>query len=800
MERTPERAWRKPFGAVVLGFWRYQMSPLTNPVNSQAETTQASRLSDAEITRLQETAERLQYAADATLDGMWDWDIATGDVHFSPQWARLLGYEPEEIPQRVEFFFTVLHPDDVEPVRRSIEDHFAGRIAVKQHEVQLRTKAGVYRWFLDRGKVVERAADGTPLRMVGTITDITHRTRVEADLVAATQLLEEAQAVARTGNWSFDLATGEAKWSKYLFTLHGRSPEDGVLAVGEVADRFEPQDAERLQRAIARTREEGTPYTLILRTRGFNADVWWVRSEGRARRDATGAIVGLFGTTTDVTAEVEREEALRVARNQADAASRAKSEFLANMSHEIRTPLTAILGFAELLRDDPTVAADAEGRTQTVDMIRDAGQHLLTVLNDVLDLSKIEAARMTVESIETPLVSILNEVERLTRPASMRKGVAVAMVFATPLPDRVRSDPTRLRQMLLNLVGNAVKFTDVGQVTIIARCDERPAGSELIIDVADTGPGMSDEQAASLFQPFEQVDRSVTRRHGGSGLGLVITRRLAALMSGSVTLAETKVGAGSRFRLSIPIEVLPDATFVPSPESASLFETQLPPARAAQPAVTLSARVLVAEDLLDNQKLIQIHLANAGAVVACALNGRIALAMLEEARASGQPFDLLVTDLHMPEMDGYTLVETLRSRGDDIPIVALTARASAEDARECLAIGCDAVSVKPLDSSQFLATCARCVDERAAICTIPPENHRGSEDRILHNSTRLTTEDTESTDGAQRAKKACCEVVSGHPASIPASIQASIPASIQASIPASIPASIHGRSQTSPDQ
>jgi PAS domain S-box-containing protein len=707
----PDNRWRGSFGR--LGFWLAHMSPVPHAVNSTVGAAQASRLSDAEITRLQATAERLQYAADATFDGLWDWNIATGDVHFSPQWARLLGYEPEEVPQRVEFFFAALHPDDVEAVRRSLEEHFAGRIAVKQHEVQLRTKTGTFRWFLDRGKVVERAADGTPLRMVGTITDITHRKRVEADLVAATQLLEEAQAVARTGNWSFDIATGEAKWSKYLFTLHGRNPDDGVLAVGEVIDRFEPEDAERLQRAIARTREDGTPYTLILRTRGFNPHVRWVRSEGRARRDASGAIVGLFGTTTDVTAEVEREEALHVARNQADAASRAKSEFLANMSHEIRTPLTAILGFAELLRSDPVVAADADRRTQAVDMIRDAGQHLLTVLNDVLDLSKIEAARMTAESIETPLVSILNEVERLTRPASLRKGVPVTMIFATPLPDCVRSDPTRLRQMLLNLVGNAVKFTDVGRVTIIARCDERPAGTELIIDVVDTGPGMSDEQAASLFQPFEQVDRSVTRRHGGSGLGLVITRRLAALMGGSVTLAETRVGEGSRFRLSLPVEVLPHATYVPSPESASVYGTQPAAARVDPPAVKLSARVLVAEDLLDNQKLIQIHLANAGAVVACALNGRVALGMLDEARATGQPFDLLVTDLHMPEMDGYTLVETLRSRGDDIPIVALTARAAAEDARECLAIGCNAVAVKPLDSPQFLATCARCIHEAA---------------------------------------------------------------------------------------
>ena len=393
---------------------------------------------------------------------------------------------------------------------------------------------------------------------------------------------------------------------------------------------------------------------------------------------------------------------LREARAKAESASRAKSEFLANMSHEIRTPLTAILGFTDLLREDGNLAAAPEGRLQAIETIRNAGQHLLTVINDLLDISKIEADKMTVEKISTPLVELLHEVTSLMRPRATGKGVAFTTRLATAVPEHVLSDPTRLRQILMNLTGNAVKFTEAGAVSVTARVEATNGRSCLAFDIEDTGPGMSHEQAGRLFSAFGQGDSTVTRRHGGTGLGLTISRRLAALMGGDVTLLRTEPGKGSCFRLLLPLEPVAGSGVATSMDSVA--PAAAPVSRAA--TMALVGRILLAEDGLDNQRLIAFHLKKAGAQVDVADNGRIALDMITAAAAAGRPYALLVSDMQMPEMDGYTLTRTLREGGSTLAIVALTAHAMAEDRKRCLAAGCDDYATKPIDKARLVATCA----------------------------------------------------------------------------------------------
>ncbi len=242
------------------------------------------------------------------------------------------------------------------------------------------------------------------------------------------------------------------------------------------------------------------------------------------------------------------------ALEKAESASRAKSEFLANMSHEIRTPMTAILGFTDVLRDEGSKALASEERNKLLNTIKSAGEHLLTVINDILDLSKIEANKMTVEQINTPLVGVLCDIESMMRSRATGKGLAFEIVLSAPIPEYVISDPTRVRQILVNLVGNSVKFTEVGKVTVTASVEKRVRQSWLSIEVADTGQGMTVEQSEQLFIPFSQADATVTRKYGGTGLGLSICRRLAALMGGNVTLVKTELGFGSCFRLELPIE------------------------------------------------------------------------------------------------------------------------------------------------------------------------------------------------------------------------------------------------------
>jgi len=371
--------------------------------------------------------------------------------------------------------------------------------------------------------------------------------------------------------------------------------------------------------------------------------------------------------------------------------------------------LTAILGYTDLLREDGDLVRAPQRRLQAIDTITGAGQYLLTVINDVLDLSKIEAGKMTIEQVETPLVKILLEVAALVRPRAAEKGVELRVHLDSPVHERVLSDPTRLRQILMNLAGNAAKFTESGRVTLAAREEQSAGEARLVIEVEDTGPGLTPELASRLFVAFSQADASVTRKHGGTGLGLTICRRLAELMGGSVTLARTAPGQGSCFRLELPLVPAPQAALVASLETPSPVVQPKAPLSAAR----LSGRILVAEDGRDNQRLIALHLSRAGAQVQIAENGRIALEMLEQAEASGQPFDLLLTDMQMPELDGYTLARTLRERGSALAIVALTAHAMADDRQKCVEAGCNDYTTKPIDRNTLIEACARWIGKQA---------------------------------------------------------------------------------------
>jgi signal transduction histidine kinase/DNA-binding response OmpR family regulator len=522
------------------------------------------------------------------------------------------------------------------------------------------------------------------------------------------QQLADAQSMARLGSWSFDSATHQLQWSAELFQLFGRDNTDGAPTPEQVADEhYHPDEVPVLRAAIQHTLDSGEPYSLLLRTAERNPSVRWVRAEGRVQRRADGTRVGLIGTVMDVTDAIEREEALRQAQQYAEGANRSKSEFLANMSHEIRTPLTAILGHTDLLREDAVRNGAPRDQLQGLETIQRAGEHLLTVLNDILDISRIEAGRLEIEPVACDLPALLLDVESLMRARAAAKGFTLETRLRNAVPSRVVADPTRVRQILMNLVGNAVKFTEHGRVTIEAGVEHNAEQDWLTITVDDTGPGMSEQQQTLLFQPFTQADGSVTRRHGGTGLGLTICRRLATLMGGDVRLLHTAPGRGSRFELRLVLHAIDSAPCIDQLDSTRLEQADAAAIGAQRPPVlALRGRILLAEDGEDNQRLIALLLRAAGADVTVAPNGRQALEALEWASAAGAPFDLLVTDMQMPEMDGYTLAGTLRARGETMPIIALTAHAMGEDRTRCLEAGCDDYASKPIDRIALIATCA----------------------------------------------------------------------------------------------
>ena len=392
---------------------------------------------------------------------------------------------------------------------------------------------------------------------------------------------------------------------------------------------------------------------------------------------------------------MERTTELVTARDAAEAASRAKSDFLAKMSHEIRTPMTAILGYADLLREDALSTKDREEHLTT---IRRNGEHLLAVINDILDVSKIEAGKMTTERIEASPGEIVADVASLMRARAQEKQVSLTVEYEGPIPAVIKTDPTRLRQILVNIVGNAVKFTEKGSVRLGAMLcrGENGQPDQMRFSVIDSGIGMSREQMDRLFAPFSQGDDSMARRFGGTGLGLTISRSLARLLGGKLW-CESEPGKGSKFYVTINAGALDGIAMVSDQTEAVSSQATEKPKR-----VELDCRVLLLEDGADNQRLISFLLRKAGATVEIAENGKIGLDRALESEAAGEPFDVILTDMQMPVMDGYTATRKLREHGYDRPIIALTAHAMTDDSLKCVDAGCDDFASKPVNRQKLL--------------------------------------------------------------------------------------------------
>ena len=423
---------------------------------------------------------------------------------------------------------------------------------------------------------------------------------------------------------------------------------------------------------------------------------------------AVGAFVALSGLSGALLVQSRRQRRSRAslvaARNDADAASRSKTEFLANMSHEIRTPMTAILGYVDLLADHGDSAPGAPSREEAVETIRRNARHLLAIINDILDLSKIEAGQMKVDRQRVRTVDLVQDVLRLMDDRARQKGIALKLAFEGEVPDVVTTDPTRVRQVLINLLGNAVKFTEQGSVTLTVR---REPGERRTVEfeVADTGIGMTPEQLARLYHPFVQADSSTTRRFGGTGLGLAISRRCVDMLGGAISVRSAP-GAGTTFTVRL------DAGDLAGAQPASLRQAQVaepgaPAAAGAAPAALrlpaavrqplTGVRVLLAEDGIDNQRLIRFHLERAGARIDIVDNGAKALERIAEGSRLDR-YDVILMDMQMPVMDGYEAVRRLVAAGERTPVIALTAHGMVGDREKCLDAGCVEYLCKPVDA------------------------------------------------------------------------------------------------------
>jgi PAS domain S-box-containing protein len=539
--------------------------------------------------------------------------------------------------------------------------------------------------------------------------------------------------------------TGECAYTNMRWqAITGLSLEESLTCqwddVLHEADRRTAR--EKWQEAIA----HGNGFVDTFRLRRTDGEIRWIQLSMNPVCDDSG--VTHIGAIEDITTRKQAEDKLKLsaenlhlaheaqennatrlvqlvneleeAKTRAEAATKSKTEFLANISHEIRTPMTAILGYADLILEQHVSDTTLREPLQT---IKRNGEFLLQIINDILDVSKIEAGKLDLEKLRCSPFQAISEVQALMQVRAEEQNLTLAVEYDGPIPETIETDPTRLRQILINLVSNAIKFTAGGSVKIMTRLVQNDKGKNasdsvfLAVEVTDSGIGMTPEQIGRLFQPFTQADTSTTRKFGGTGLGLTITKRLAEMLGGNIT-AESEVGKGSTFRVIIATGALQGTKMMTGPPSESSSNqsqdfVQEPTPQASEQPGTLQ-RILLAEDGPDNQRLISFILKKAGYEVTVAENGQVTYDMAMEACDKETPFDVILMDMQMPVLDGYDATRQLRIAGYTRPIAALTAHAMASDREKCLAAGCDEFATKPIDRQRLLETIQNMIDHSKA--------------------------------------------------------------------------------------
>jgi two-component system, sensor histidine kinase and response regulator len=638
----------------------------------------ASALLQQQAEQLRSAERRLERASLSSFEGHWEADLSSGHLWYSSSFRTLLGYQADELAPRIGTLEYLMHAEDQVAQRAALQDHIEHGSAY-DIETRLRIASGEYRWFRMRG-MAERDEHGVASVMAGSIQEIHQQKLVEDELQSAHRRFQRAINGTQDGLWELDVNSDTNWCSPRLAHLLGYTTEQ--LGSNFLRTLAHPDDQDRIRDALGSHYENGAPFDLEIRVQAAAGEYRWYRARASAERDAKGRAQRLSGSLQDVTdARAAREELMR-ATEAAQAASRAKSNFLANVSHEIRTPMNGIIGMTGLLQDTTL------DRTQReyAETIRSSADSLLTVINDILDFSKIEAGKLDLEFIEMDLRANVEDVGSMMAFQAATKGLELIVDVHPDVASRVLGDPQRLRQCLINLVSNAIKFTKSGEIVIKVGLRTTDDGGALTyFEIRDTGMGISEQTLATLFQPFVQADSSTTRHFGGTGLGLSIVRRLVELMGGEVGVS-SEVGKGSRFFFTLPLRAV-DA-MVP-----------MAPVRSGE-----SGRILVVDDNVTNQTVLASMLTHAGYRVSTEAGAARALAQLEAATADQDPFDMVVTDYQMPDMDGAMLGEQIVKTPSlaSTRLVMLTSLDRHGDTPRLAALGFAAYLTKPVRGKELL--------------------------------------------------------------------------------------------------
>ena len=612
------------------------------------------------------------------LDGQWLWS--------NKALRDLLGYSADEL--KTMTFQDVTHPDDLQSDMSHVGELIDGRRPAYQMDKRYIRRDGSHVWIQLTAAVV-RAEDGTAQYFISQIQDITQKRADLADRLALAERLSLATAAGGVGVWEWDFGTGGLIWDARMAQIYGLA-QDAPVGLADFFDALHPEDVDEVVGAIEAAKRGQRPYNIQFRILGADGQAKHIQALATVVRDVGGAPVRMIGTNWDIT---EKRRLL----HKAEAASEAKSQFLAAMSHEIRTPLNGVLGMAQAMACE----AMSPSQHERLQIIQDSGNVLLQILNDILDLTKVEAGKLELESIPFALGALLQGVQATFAAIARDKDLDLQLDLADA-PGVYRGDPTRLRQVLTNFVSNALKFTSAGHVRLAAR--RVPGGVEL--SVSDTGAGIAEDLHDRIFASFAQADVSTTRTHGGTGLGLSICRHLAELMGGEIRL-ESTLGAGAAFIVTLPLERLGEETAAkPAPHSAA-------------ESGAMPLKVLVAEDNEVNQLVLKALLAQVGVEPHIVNHGQAAV----DAWAA-DAWDLILMDVRMPVLDGIGATRAIREAEGRLGrprtcIVALTANAMPHHLAEYAEVGMDDFVAKPIEARALFAALQRAI--RAA----PPQEGCG---------------------------------------------------------------------------
>ncbi|MEO6549816.1 MAG: PAS domain S-box protein [Ferruginibacter sp.] len=632
--------------------------------------------------KLKEYESRFRKAFEKIGDNVWEHDFSTGQTYFSNTRSHLLGYGFDEFTDNPTLWWNRTHPDDLNLLEQNDQKYRKGEIDHHILEYRIVHRDGSIRWVMDRGVVIELTKDGKPLKIIGTHTDITERKQAEVLLQREEQKYRSIIANMNLGLLEVDtdekvIFTNQrfCEMSGYDYEeLMGRKASH-IYVKGENIELIESKNEARKRGSSL------DAYEIAVKNKRGQLR-WWLIS-GALRYSEAGDLVGSIGIHLDITEQKQLEIDLIEAREQAEQSTRSKEVFLANMSHEIRTPMNAIFGMTNQLTKTPL---DSTQRFY-LDTINSASENLLVIINDILDLSKIEAGMLNLESISFEPKAVINRAMQVLMHKAEEKGLSITN---STLDDRLSpvlmGDPYRINQVLLNLMSNAIKFTEKGSVDLSCTVvQDSPISQTVQIEVIDTGIGMDDQFVYSLFDKFSQEDVSVTRQYGGTGLGMSISKDLIELMGGQIAVKSKKgVGTSVSFIVEFPKG---DVKNLPSKEVFSIKKDML-----------ANKKILVVDDNNMNRLVAKTILKNYGAIITESVNGKEAIELIQQ-----NEFDLVLMDIQMPIMGGMEATKIIREEISlDLPVIALTANAIKGDNEKCIEGGMNAYLSKPFKENDLL--------------------------------------------------------------------------------------------------